>query len=128
MHPVISAVLIMAFSVAVVSLVVSFGMPVLEDRAREMDMSLGRQAVDNIALLVSDLEDDPIGSQKSLIVEFKKGTVSFSGSNILYELEGETYGRELSGAQFNGLVINPGRATIKLTRTSTTNILAELIG
>lgn len=126
MHPVISAVLIMAFSIAIVGLVVSFGEPILENKKQSLDIENGRTQVNRISDVVNDLADDPVSSSKYAGVNFRSGYIEFNGDEVSFYLSSSNYTRNFDGMEFNKLDINPGNNKIRLTKISAHEIHASL--
>jgi hypothetical protein len=126
MHPVISAVLIMAFSIAIVGMVVSFGTPLLESKKQALEYESGRTAVNSISETLNDLADDPVSSFKYAEADFGSGYVEFNGSEISYYGGGANYTRSFAGSDFNKLDINPGRNRIRMTKISSREIRVNL--
>jgi hypothetical protein len=126
MHPVISAVLIMAFSIAIVGMVVSFGMPLIESKKQALDLENGRTLVNQISAAVDDLADDPITSSKYAEIDFGSGYLEFSGHDVSFHVGSLDYTRSFDGADFNKLIVNPGRSSVKMTKISIREIHVNL--
>ena len=118
MHPVVSAVLIMAFSIAIVGMVVSFGMPLLESRKQSLDFEAGKNAVNALSAYIIDLSDDPVSSSKYAEVDFGAGIIEFSEDSISYNQEHKNYNRTFDSLSFNKIRVYPGRSRVKITKMS----------
>jgi hypothetical protein len=126
MHPVVSAVLIMAFSIAIIGMVVSFGVPLLESKKQSLDFASGETAINHIAEVVSDLADDPVSSSKYADVEFASGRLEFEGSAVSFFMSSSEYSKTFDGSEFNKLDVYPGKSRLKMTKISVHEIHIDI--
>ncbi|MCK4429259.1 MAG: hypothetical protein KAU95_02695 [Candidatus Aenigmarchaeota archaeon] len=127
MHPVISAVLIMAFSITIVSLVFQSGFPMIEEQKQEWEFEQGKKIVNLISVSVSDLLDEPIGSFKELEMGYSKGSLKFSNNTISFSAHLRDYNRTFKKVIFNNLEIPPGKIKLKLTKISKNEMKVEFL-
>jgi hypothetical protein len=117
MQPVVSAVLVMAFSIAIVGMVVSFGLPLVEEKTQQMKFESGCGETDKLAYLALDVSDDPIGSSKAVRVDLGRGQARFSENLLIYRLDGFEYTLNFGETKFNTIEIT-GKKQVQITKTS----------
>ena len=127
MHPVISAVLIMAFSITIVSLVFQSGFPMIEEQKQEWEFEQGKKMVNLISASVSNLLDEPIGSSKELELGFSKGSLKISNNTISFSAHFKNCNKTFQKVSFNNLEISSGEIKLKLTKISKNEIRAEFL-
>ncbi|MBN2095419.1 MAG: hypothetical protein JW727_05200 [Candidatus Aenigmarchaeota archaeon] len=126
MHPAVSATLIMAFSISIVGLVLSFGLPLIEDKTNGLDIEGGKSAVNHLSEVMLDLSDDPIGTSREVDLAFSKGHIVLSGSELCFILGEERYCRTFSGLNFGELDIPSGQRRVNLEKVSSREIHVTL--
>jgi hypothetical protein len=122
MHPVVSAVLIIAFSTAIVGMVVSFGTPLLESKKQALDFESGRTVINRISETVADLADDPVASSKYTDVNFASGYIEFNQDTVSFYMDSLSANQTFEGVKFNKFDLYSGRSRIKLTKLSVNEI------
>jgi len=126
MHPVISAVLIMAFSIAIVGMVISFGTPLLQSKKEALEIESGKTIVNRLIEVINDLSDDPISSSKQADIEFSAGDITFESGTITFSSSAGKYSKSFDGLSFNDIVINPGKYKLVMTKLSAHEILVSI--
>lgn len=127
MHPVVSAVLIMAFSITIVSLVLDFGFPLIEEKKQELEFEHGKNLVSFFSISVSDLLDEPINCSKEQEIDFSNGLLEFSDNTISFSLYTHHYNKTFENVGFNKIEIPAGKTKIKLTKTSKNEIKVKIL-
>jgi hypothetical protein len=118
MHPSVSAALIIAFSTAIVGMVVLFGIPILESKKQALDFENGHTSVNRISEVIADLKDDPIYSSKYADVNFASGCIKFNQDTVSFYMDSLSANQTFEGTSFNKFDIYPGRSRVKMTKFS----------
>ncbi len=126
MHPVVSAVLIMAFSITIVSLVLQFGYPLIEKQNQGLEFEHGKNLVNFFSISVSDLLDEPINSSREQEIEFSNGLLKFSDNTISFSVYFKNYNKTFENVEFNKIEIPAGKTKIKLIKVSKNEIKVEV--
>ena len=118
MNPVVSAVLIIAISISLVTLVLNYGLPLINQQKTELDFQHGKNLVNLLTLAISDLIEKPINSSLQKNISFSDGYLTFSNNTLYFSLGGKTYLRSFQNIKFTNLTIYSGEATLNLTKKS----------
>lgn len=126
MHPVVSATLVMAFSIAIVGLVTSFGLPLIQEKTDALEYEADCRTVDLLAEVVIDISDDPIGSTKGVDIELQTGSVDFYENRIVYSSQEGTYERDFESIMFNDFSVDSGKTHVTFTKISSHELHVNL--
>lgn len=126
MNVVVSAVLIMAFSIIIVGMVIQFGYPLIQEHKQELEFEQGKNLVNFLSISISNLLDEPINSSKELEIEFLKGLLKFSNNTISFSLSYKKYNKTFENTKFNKIELPPGKTKIKLTKIGKDEIKVEI--
>lgn len=118
MNPVVSAVLIIAISISLVTLVLNYGLPLINQQKTELDFQHGKNLVNLLTLAISDLIEKPINSSLQKNISFSDGYLTFSNNTLYFSLGGKTHQRSFQNIKFTNLTIYSGEATLNLTKKS----------
>ena len=109
MNLVVSTVLIMALSISVVSLVLSYGLPLIDEQKTNLEFQHGKNIINSIAIDISDLLGRPVGSSFQKEIEFSNGKLEFLNHTIKFSLGQKTYNRTFPKTRFSNLTLLVGR-------------------
>jgi hypothetical protein len=125
MNPVVSAVLIIAFSISILTLVLNFGLPILDEKKAEIEFQRGKNIVNSLSVEISNLLSKPVNSSIEKEIEFYAGILEFSNSTISFSTTFDTYNRTFQNIQFTNLTIFSGKTKLKLIKKSRNFIEVE---
>jgi hypothetical protein len=118
MNVVVSAVLVMAFSIIVVGLVIQFGYPLIQEHKQELEFEQGKNLVNFLSFTISDLISEPINSSREIEIELKKGSLKISTNTISFSVGYKEYNKTFDKIQFNEIEIPNGKIKVQLTKIS----------
>ncbi len=118
MNPVVSAVLIMAFSVSIVALALNLGLPLIDEQKNDLEFQHGKNLVNSISTDISNLLDKPVNSSFQKKIEFSNGELELSNHTIEFTLGQRTYNRTFPYTQFSNLTLLSGKNNLTFTKTS----------
>jgi len=127
MNPVISAVLIIIFSISIITLVLNFGLPLINQQKLDIDFQNGKNIVNKLIIDISTLLSKPINSSIEKEIELSNGLIKFSNNTISYILSLETYNRTLDNIIFSNISIYKGKTKLKLTKISRNFIEVKIL-
>jgi len=127
MNPVVSAVLIIIFSITILSLVVNFGLPILDEKKSEIEFQRGRNIVNLLSVEISNLMSKPINSSIEREIEFSSGILEFSDNKISFSTTFDTYERTFENIQFSNLTVLSGKTKLRLTKKSRNFVDVEVV-
>jgi len=118
MNVIISAVLIIAFSISIVGTILLFGLPLIEEKKAELEFEHGKNVVNFLSITISDLISEPINSSRKIQIEFKTGILKFSNNSIYFSTEYKTYNKTFEKIKFNKIEIGPGKTNLEFKKIS----------
>ena len=127
MNPVVSAVLIIIFSITILSLVVNLGLPILDEKKSEIEFQRGRNIVNLLSVEISNLMSKPINSSIEREIEFSSGILEFSDNKISFSTTFDTYERTFENIQFSNLTVLSGKTKLRLTKKSRNFVDVEVV-
>jgi len=127
MNPVVSAVLIIIFSITILSLVVNLGLPILDEKKSEIEFQRGRNIVNLLSVEISNLMSRPINSSIEREIEFSSGILEFSDNKISFSTTFDTYERTFENIQFSNLTVLSGKTKLRLTKKSRNFVDVEVV-
>ncbi len=117
MNVVVSAVLIIAFSILVVGLVLQFAVPLIQEHKQELEFQHGKDIVNFLSITTSNLISEPINSSRKIEIEFKRGILKFSNNVISISTVTQNYNKTFDKIQFNEIEVQPGKTKVELIKT-----------
>jgi len=126
MNPVISAVLIMTISITILTLVLNFGLPILEEKKAEIEFQRGKNIVNSLAVEISNLMNKPVNSSIKKEIEFRSGILKFSNNAISFSTPYGIYNKTFENIQFTNITIFSGKIKLKLTKKSKNFVEVEI--
>ena len=127
MNPVVSAVLIIIFSITILSLVINLGLPILDEKKSEIEFQRGRNIVNLLSVEISNLMSKPINSSIEREIEFSSGILEFSDNKISFSTNFDTYERTFENIQFSNLTVLSGKTKLRLTKKSRNFVDVEIV-
>ena len=127
MNPVVSAVLIIIFSITILGLVVNLGLPILDEKKSEIEFQRGRNIVNLLSVEISNLMSKPINSSIEREIEFSSGILEFSDNKISFSTTFDTYERTFEDIQFSNLTVLSGKTKLRLTKKSRNFVDVEIV-
>ena len=127
MNPVVSAVLIIIFSITILGLVVNLGLPILDEKKSEIEFQRGRNIVNLLSGEISNLMSKPINSSIEREIEFSSGILEFSDNKISFSTTFDTYERTFENIQFSNLTVLSGKTKLRLTKKSRNFVDVEIV-
>jgi len=121
MNPVISAILLISFSIIITGFAFKIGMPLTEKHLSEIQFENGKQVVNYISYYIVDIEDDPVNSSKMIKIPKFSGIIYFSDNNLIYTTGFKTINRSYN-SEFNNYTIFGGDQVIKIKKTGKNRI------
>jgi len=127
MNPVVSAVLIIIFSITILGLVINLGLPILDEKKSEIEFQRGRNIVNLLSGEISNLMSKPINSSIEREIEFSSGILEFSDNKISFSTTFDTYERTFENIQFSNLTVLSGKTKLRLTKKSRNFVDVEIV-
>lgn len=127
MNPVVSAVLIVTFSITILTLVVNLGLPILDEKKSEIEFQRGRNIVNLLSIEITNLMSKPINSSVEREIEFSSGILEFSDNKISFSTTFDTYERTFENIQFPNLTVFSGKTKLKFTKKSRNFVDVEVV-